>query len=390
MLNKKRLRLSKEIKNETFLSKLYDILNIKNYEKIIHWSENGQEIVISNMVNLSNVILPKYYKHKNYTSFVRQLNMYGFKKIKSKPGEDEERFEHSEFKRSCTKENVQKISRKKKSKTKFLNKKIINIDINKNIISSNLVNSNNNTLNNSVINNDSNIISKNSNLNSNTLTIIDNNILNYLILKNEENMKNLNRLEKEVDDLKKQNTQLNSQIQLCNNNSLVHNNFFKKMKGLFIFLMAMIIKRQKNNIQIKECQLENNNKDELEQKMNSFKNFIYKYINFHILKQLQSPTNPSMRNNNSIIRNLDNNNNNIIINNNSLNNSNINNNSILNDNINNRKIQKEVSFCIISSEKINNPSVLFSDSANIRNNNVFNDSLYDDFPFFNFHDEKFN
>ena len=69
MLNKKLFKLEK--KKRTFLSKLYDILNNTTYKKIIYWNKEGKGIIIANIYEFSNMVLPKYYNHSNYTSFVK-------------------------------------------------------------------------------------------------------------------------------------------------------------------------------------------------------------------------------------------------------------------------------------------------------------------------------
>ena len=81
MLSIKRCR-AKTRKPESFLSKLFDILNNTNNNSAISWDSEGKKIVISDIVKLCNEVLPKFYKHKNYSSFIRQLNLYGFHKTR--------------------------------------------------------------------------------------------------------------------------------------------------------------------------------------------------------------------------------------------------------------------------------------------------------------------
>ena len=81
MLNKKIKRNNKIKTKKSFLLKLYDILNDNTYHDIIHWNMERSGIIITNITKLSNEVLPKFYRHNNYSSFVRQLNVYGFNKI---------------------------------------------------------------------------------------------------------------------------------------------------------------------------------------------------------------------------------------------------------------------------------------------------------------------
>ncbi|CAJ0946042.1 unnamed protein product [Ranitomeya imitator] len=42
---------------------------------------NGQSFLVLDEQRFAKEILPKYFKHNNMASFVRQLNMYGFRKV---------------------------------------------------------------------------------------------------------------------------------------------------------------------------------------------------------------------------------------------------------------------------------------------------------------------
>jgi hypothetical protein len=57
----------------SFLLKLYQILENKEYEKIIYWGDTGKYFVVKSLSEFSEKVLPKYFKHNNFASFVRQV-----------------------------------------------------------------------------------------------------------------------------------------------------------------------------------------------------------------------------------------------------------------------------------------------------------------------------
>ncbi|KAI5659800.1 hypothetical protein M9H77_28593 [Catharanthus roseus] len=64
-----------------FLTKMYQIVNDPNTSAIISWSSNNKSFIIFDQMKFTTEILPNYFKHSNFSSFVYQLNNYGFKKI---------------------------------------------------------------------------------------------------------------------------------------------------------------------------------------------------------------------------------------------------------------------------------------------------------------------
>ncbi|CAD8085479.1 unnamed protein product [Paramecium sonneborni] len=79
-------RRNKEHKIIKFIEVTHEILNQNEYNKIIRWDEDGLKIQIFNRELLKDLVLPKYFKHANYSSFLRQLNMYGFTSNKDQYG----------------------------------------------------------------------------------------------------------------------------------------------------------------------------------------------------------------------------------------------------------------------------------------------------------------
>ncbi|KAI8890777.1 winged helix DNA-binding domain-containing protein, partial [Backusella circina FSU 941] len=54
----------------------------------IYWAPSGEKVIIRNRDDFSNKVLPYYYKHNKWSSFVRQLNVYGFCTKQYTPCED--------------------------------------------------------------------------------------------------------------------------------------------------------------------------------------------------------------------------------------------------------------------------------------------------------------
>ncbi len=63
-----------------FVSKLYRMVN-ESTSNLIGWGSHGSTFAVSNPEDFSRQVLPLFFKHNNFSSFVRQLNMYGFHKI---------------------------------------------------------------------------------------------------------------------------------------------------------------------------------------------------------------------------------------------------------------------------------------------------------------------
>ncbi|KAM8953647.1 heat shock factor protein 3-like [Pelodytes ibericus] len=64
-----------------FLIKLWTLVEDPTNVDVIAWNRNGQNFCILDEQRFSKEILPKYFKHNNLSSFIRQLNMYGFRKV---------------------------------------------------------------------------------------------------------------------------------------------------------------------------------------------------------------------------------------------------------------------------------------------------------------------
>ncbi|KAL8513869.1 hypothetical protein ACS0TY_013111 [Phlomoides rotata] len=64
-----------------FLTKTYQLVDDPATDHIVSWGGDAATFVVWRPPEFARDLLPKYFKHNNFSSFVRQLNTYGFRKI---------------------------------------------------------------------------------------------------------------------------------------------------------------------------------------------------------------------------------------------------------------------------------------------------------------------
>ncbi|KAM8840910.1 heat shock factor protein 1 isoform 2-T3 [Spinachia spinachia] len=87
-----------------FLTKLWTLVEDPETDLLICWSPSGTSFHVFDQGRFAKEVLPKFFKHNNMASFIRQLNMYGFRKVVHieqgglvKPERDDTEFQHLFF-----------------------------------------------------------------------------------------------------------------------------------------------------------------------------------------------------------------------------------------------------------------------------------------------------
>ena len=215
---------NKKEDSPNFLLKLYTILETPEYQNIIHWSDNGKYFIVQNLHDFTENILNKYYKHNNYSSFVRQLNMYDFHKKRS--NQNEHIFQHKLFTKG-QKELIPTIKRKNRKEFHPISDLAfpdLNAQSNKNNEQALI----------EYFNNDAP-----KKVTKNTLE----KTLNYLIKSVNDNSDKQKDLEEKVEKLGKQNEDFLMQNQQMLQEIMSKTEYNKKLEAVVCFILEMIMKK---------------------------------------------------------------------------------------------------------------------------------------------------
>jgi len=105
-----------ESRPKTFVYTTFEMASNVENAAAVGFTEDGTALEIRDATILSENVLPKYFRHKNVTSFYRQLNSHGFRTTRSISMDIAHTFSHEMFRRGRD-DLLSAIVRKKKDKS---------------------------------------------------------------------------------------------------------------------------------------------------------------------------------------------------------------------------------------------------------------------------------
>ena len=86
-----------ENKEKSFPQILHEILAMTECQSILHWLPDGFSFIIADKQRFSSEILPEYFRGALLKCFIRKLNRWGFRRVKSRSKGEESSFAHKSF-----------------------------------------------------------------------------------------------------------------------------------------------------------------------------------------------------------------------------------------------------------------------------------------------------